>query len=122
MRLLVLDDDAATARLVSRIATAAGFATLVANDADAFRTNYRAALPDIIILDLLLGDTDGVEQLRLLAEWRFPGSLILMTGFDDETLAATGELAVSLGLRMVATLGKPIDVPHLRQVLAELRS
>jgi CheY-like chemotaxis protein len=122
MRLLVLDDDTVTARLVSRITTAAGFTTLVATNAEEFRTKYRAALPDIIMLDLLLGDTNGIEQLRFLAEWRFPGSLILMTGYDDETLAATGRLAAGLDLRVVATFSKPIDVPHLRQVLAELRA
>ncbi len=120
MRLLVLDDDAVTARLTSRIANAAGFVTTVANDADTIREKYGEALPEVIMLDLLLGQTNGVEQLRALSAWRYPGSLILMSGSDDQTLAAAGTLARCLGLHVAATLGKPIDVPQLRQVLAKL--
>ena len=67
MRLLVLDDDVATARLLGRIATAVGFAVVITTDAATFRAEYHAAMPDVILLDLQLGNTDGVEQVRHLA-------------------------------------------------------
>jgi EAL domain-containing protein (putative c-di-GMP-specific phosphodiesterase class I)/DNA-binding CsgD family transcriptional regulator/ActR/RegA family two-component response regulator len=117
MRLLVLDDDEATGRLVSRIATAAGFVAAATTTADEFDSAYRAAVPDMIVLDLQLGDTDGVEQLRALARWQFAGSLILVSGFDSRVLATTKALAGDLGLCVAAALSKPIDVPELRQVL-----
>src|ERR1700722_12684606 len=122
VRLLVLDDDEATGRLVSRIATAAGLVAAATTTADAFDAAYRAALPDVVVLDLQLGDTDGVEQLRALAHRRFAGSLILVSGFDGRVLATTRALAGNLGLCVTAALGKPIDVPELRQVLNAIQA
>ena len=74
MRLLVLDDDEATGRLVSRVATAAGFVAAATTTADEFAMAYQTATPDVIALDLQLGETDGIEQLRVLARWQFSGS------------------------------------------------
>ena len=122
MRLLVLDDDEATGRLVSRIATAAGFVAAATTTADEFDAAYRAAMPDVVVLDLQLGDTDGVEQLRALAHRKFAGSLILVSGFDGRVLATTRALAGDLGLSVAAALGKPIDVPELRQVLKVIQA
>jgi EAL domain-containing protein (putative c-di-GMP-specific phosphodiesterase class I)/DNA-binding NarL/FixJ family response regulator len=121
-RLLVLDDDAATGRLLDRIARAAGFSVIVTADVPAFRSAYRAAVPDVILLDLQLGDTDGVEQLRHLAAQSYRNSLVLISGFDSRVLATTRDLAAGLGLHVAATHGKPIDVPELRLTLMRLRA
>ena len=40
------------------------------------------------MLDLQLGATDGVEQLRRLAKQHYTGEVVLMSGFDSRVLAA----------------------------------
>ena len=67
-RLLVFDDDAAIGRLVVRVATMAGLDATSVTDPEAFHRSLIDAPPRIIVLDLQLGGTDGVEQLRYLAE------------------------------------------------------
>jgi CheY-like chemotaxis protein len=102
MRLLVFDDDAAIGRLVVRLAVLAGLKAEAVTDAAAFERSLAAAPPEIIVLDLQLGGTDGVEQLRFLAARRYTGSIIVMSGFDPRVLEATSTVARNLGLNIVA--------------------
>lgn len=122
MRLLVFDDDPAIVRLVSRVATQAGIEPVAVTDAVTFRQRLGDMPPQAILLDLQLGTTDGIEQLRLLAEQQYAGALIVMSGFDDRVLSGTAELARSLGLDLVATLTKPIAIDALEEVLRPLHS
>src|SRR2546429_9755144 len=72
---LVIDDDDQVLRLVKRVLERAGFECVTVNDGT---TAHEAAVewrPDIIPLDLLLGDTTGDQ---IIAERRagFPTRLI----------------------------------------------
>jgi EAL domain-containing protein (putative c-di-GMP-specific phosphodiesterase class I)/DNA-binding CsgD family transcriptional regulator/ActR/RegA family two-component response regulator len=122
MRLLVFDDDPATGRLVARIAALAGIEAHAVTDVQSFRQRLRDAPPQVIVLDLQLGATDGIQQLRYLAEQQYAGALIVMSGFDARVLAATAVLAANLGLNLVATLSKPLEVETLEEVLQPLQS
>ena len=51
--------------------------------------------------------TDGVEQLRRLAEQQYKGALVLMSGFDPRVLGTARALGQSLGLRVENVLEKP---------------
>jgi EAL domain-containing protein (putative c-di-GMP-specific phosphodiesterase class I)/DNA-binding CsgD family transcriptional regulator len=122
MRLLVFDDDAAIGRLVVRVATVAGLEAAAVTEPAAFRQSLINAPPQVIVLDLQLGATDGVEQLRFLAEEQYAGSIIVMSGFDARVLAATATVAKNLNLNLAATLAKPIRVAELEEVIERLRS
>jgi EAL domain-containing protein (putative c-di-GMP-specific phosphodiesterase class I) len=122
MRLLAYDDDAAVGRLVTRVAVMAGMEANAVTLPEAFRLALHDTPPQIVVLDLQLGHTDGIEQLRYLAEEKFAGSLILMSGFDARVLDTTGALARNLGLNVAAMLPKPIRVADLEQVLERVRS
>jgi DNA-binding response OmpR family regulator len=67
MRALVLDDDAALGRLVRKTTGALGFVTELTTDGPGFRSQYEAYNPDVVLIDLQVGGTDGVEVLRFLA-------------------------------------------------------
>ena len=121
MRLLTFDDEEAIGRLVCRIGALAGFETTSVATAPAFMASLMAAPPDVIALDLQLGSTDGVEQLRVLAEQQYPGLLILMSGYDQRVLATAAAIAANLGLRVEATLNKPIRVAELEHVLERIK-
>ena len=121
-RLIVLDDDVASGRLIGRVAGAAGFAPVLTTEAGDFRAAYDQAVPAVIVLDLQLGDTDGIEQLRYLAAQRYLGAVVLVSGFDSRVLATTQALAGGLGLRVAGGFGKPLDVAELREALRRLRT
>ena len=63
-RVLVIDDDLVTARATEGVLRAAGFLTASCSDpADAYEAILRES-PDLIILDVLLGDIDGFDVCR----------------------------------------------------------
>ena len=122
MRALVLDDDPAFGRLVRTIADPVGFVTELTTDAAQFRSRYETDTPDVIVLDLQIGQTDGVEELRFLSNQGYRNSLVLMSGFDNRVLATTEHLARSMGLRPVAALSKPVRADDLSRVLQQIKA
>jgi DNA-binding response OmpR family regulator len=118
--LLVFDDDAATGRLVVRLAGLCGLTAEAVTDAAAFEESLTEETPHIVVLDLQLGGTDAVEQLRFLANRRFAGSVIVMSGFNSRVLEATASVGRNLGLNIAAELVKPIEVAALEAVLEAL--
>jgi EAL domain-containing protein (putative c-di-GMP-specific phosphodiesterase class I)/DNA-binding CsgD family transcriptional regulator len=122
MRVLVFDDDAALGRLVVRAATMAGMTASSVTEPVAFAESLATDPPDLIIMDLQLGATDGVAQIRLLAQWHYTGKLVLISGFDARVLASARTLAHSLGLRVAGILEKPIRIAELETLLVALQS
>jgi EAL domain-containing protein (putative c-di-GMP-specific phosphodiesterase class I) len=122
MRVLVFDDDAAIGRLVARIAAMLGMEAVAVTDAETFAQRLEADPPQVIVLDLQLGDTDGVEQLRLLAARQYTGALVLMSGFDARVLASARAVGQSLGLKVESVLEKPLRVADVEQAFERLRS
>ena len=63
-RVLVVEDNEALARGLSRSLEAAGFGAEVAPDGEAARRALAREEPDLVVLDLMLPDGDGLEVLR----------------------------------------------------------
>jgi EAL domain-containing protein (putative c-di-GMP-specific phosphodiesterase class I)/ActR/RegA family two-component response regulator len=122
MRVLVFDDDAAVGRLVVNVARLAGMEAMTVSDTGAFVACLRNNPPQVVILDLQLGDTDGVAQMRVLAEQHYTGVLVLMSGYDARVLATAGAVGERLGLKVECVLEKPLRVTELELVLERLRS
>jgi EAL domain-containing protein (putative c-di-GMP-specific phosphodiesterase class I) len=78
----------------------------------------RANPPDAILLDLQLGDTDGIAQLHFLHDVHYAGAIVLMSGFDARVLASAQHIGESLGLRIVALIEKPALSAEIRDVMA----
>jgi EAL domain-containing protein (putative c-di-GMP-specific phosphodiesterase class I)/ActR/RegA family two-component response regulator len=120
MRLVVLDDDEPIAASMAGMASARGWdAQAVTREAE-FQALIRAAPPDAILLDLQLGDSDGIEQLRFLQGIGFAGSVVLMSGFGARVLASAQRIGESLGLSIVAAVEKPARAVRVGEVLAAI--
>jgi two-component system chemotaxis response regulator CheY len=119
LRLLVVDDDASQQALLSVAAKQAGHAvTVVATCAGAI-DEIRGHRFDCVTLDLSLEDGDGTEVLKAIAEARFTGSVVVISGMDSARRSAARLYARSLGIDL-HSLPKPIDLAALRIFLANL--
>jgi EAL domain-containing protein (putative c-di-GMP-specific phosphodiesterase class I)/DNA-binding CsgD family transcriptional regulator len=98
-----------------------GFEADAVTDAAGFVSRILSDPPDIVLLDLQLGDTDGIEQLRVLATCKFAGAVVLMSGFDGRVLSSARTVAESLGLRVAGVVEKPLRLDTLEQMLTRLR-
>jgi PAS domain S-box-containing protein len=65
--ILVVEDDAPTREFIAEMLTTHGFAVTTAADGAQARAQVAAALPELVILDMMLPEVSGFE---LLGEWR----------------------------------------------------
>ena len=89
--ILVVDDDPETLRHVRDTLAEAGFAPVVTGDHRELPRIIRAEKPRLVLLDLMLPGTDGVELLQTVPELAdLP--VIFISGYGrDETIARTLE-------------------------------
>lgn len=120
MRLVVLDDDAATTEFMATVARRRGWRASTATRPDVFQDLISADPPDAILLDLQLGASDGIEQLRFLHTRNYRGNIVLMSGFDARVLASAQEIGDSLGLTIAAVIEKPVRIARIEKVLAAI--
>lgn len=122
MYLIVLDDDSRIAALIAALARERGWTVGVAVTGKEFQTQYDSKVPDAIMLDLRLGSSDGIEQLRFLQTSQYRGAVVLMSGFDARVLASAQQVGRSMGLRVTSILEKPARATRIRDVLKELET
>jgi CheY-like chemotaxis protein len=116
-RVLVVDDDAAFGRLLRRVVTGAGHDVEAVTNPSDILERYDLFKPDIIFLDLFMPDMDGFEVANWLSDRGFDGKLVFVSGHDPRFSAMARRLAEARGSADVITLGKPIRVNQIRDVL-----
>ena len=86
-RILVVDDDPLTLRTVRDALTAEGYSPLVTGDPGEVSQLIKAKKPRLVLLDLVLPGTDGIELMESLPEMAdLP--VIFISGYGrDETIA-----------------------------------
>ena len=94
IRVLVVDDERSLVELVTRYLEREGFEVHAAYDGDGALERARAVEPDVIVLDLMLPGTDGVEAARQVRT--FSDAYVLML------TARTAEIDRIVGLSVGA--------------------
>jgi DNA-binding response OmpR family regulator len=114
--LLVVDDDPDMRAFIAEVAAMVGYRCTLATDTAQFT---RAMGSDIalLMLDLVMPETDGVELLRVLGQQGYAGRLILMSGVDKRVLETASALAQELGLQVLGHFQKPIRLAELEALL-----
>ncbi len=81
-RLLVVEDDPQVRAMLTRALGYEGFEIVTAPDAATAMASFRAARPDLLLLDLLLPDDDGVEVCRRLRTAGEQVPILMLTARD----------------------------------------
>jgi DNA-binding response OmpR family regulator len=116
-RLLLIDDELSVARFIAHAAEECGYEAIITVSAESFRSQYLACDPDVVVLDLALPRSDGVELLRFLAEEKCRALVLPISGFDQRVLEAAMRLGTALGLRMTGPLQKPVRLQQLIEAM-----
>jgi diguanylate cyclase (GGDEF)-like protein len=117
---LIVEDDPRGARLLAAHLQSAGYRATVAHSADEAHTAVESALPDLILCDVCLPGTDGIELTRALRSSERTASvpIALITSSDDSKILARGLEAGADDF-----LSKPVNALELRtRVRSLLRS
>jgi len=82
---LVVDDEPAIADVVSRYLERAGYETVVAGTGQHALGRAEELRPDVVVLDLMLPDINGLEVMRRLRRDDRRGAIILLTARGEES-------------------------------------
>ena len=116
-RLRVLDDEAKIAALVCKVLGACGIVPRL-RPLRLFLAQLKALPPDLVVLDLSLGQSDAVEIIRQLEILKYKGRVLLISGRDDTACREIARIGERHGLTMFTPLRKPFRLVDLKQRLA----
>jgi EAL domain-containing protein (putative c-di-GMP-specific phosphodiesterase class I) len=121
-KLLVVDDDPVMCESLRLISERAGFNVNIASSVEEFCEQYDSLNPDVVTLDLNLGQSDGIQLLRKLAKERSKTKIILISGYDEKVINSTCLLGRSQNLNIIAALQKPVDPTKLKGLLQSVHN
>jgi CheY-like chemotaxis protein len=127
MRVLVVDDHAASRALLQAVLGGAGYEVVLANDADTAVRAFGEHRPDLVITDVFMRGGDGVQLIREIrrqspnvkvivvsAGWRVPRLELGPQVAEDDVLRD----ALAAGAN--AALPKPLDTTLVLDTAANL--
>lgn len=120
--ILVLDDEPFMLDLLRHMLEREGFDEVVCMGDGAAALGWldaQAEPPQMVVLDINMPGMDGVEFVRHLAQRRFTGCLLLVSGEDEILLQSTEKLARAYELLTTTPLRKPPTPEALRGALAQ---
>jgi CheY-like chemotaxis protein/phosphoribosyl 1,2-cyclic phosphodiesterase len=109
-RILVVDDEPDLRTLANLALTQAGHFVVEASSGEEALALIDAAMPDLVLLDLLMPKQGGLEVLKILRSKPATATLpvIVLTGMDDENTTRAG-----FELGATDFLTKPFSIPQL---------
>lgn len=113
-RLLVVDDDAVFARVLARAMESRGFTVETANDAHQAYEAAQRMRPGYCVLDLKLGEANGLRLIPELKAMVPAMRILLLTGYAS---IATAVEAIKRGAHDY--LAKPVDADAVARALLE---
>lgn len=117
-RLLVVDDDLVQRTVLGTIGAKLGYDAVIASTFEMASTLLRTEQFDMMTLDLSLGEHDGIELLRLIADLRLNAMpIVIVSGCDERILNTTRRVAQSLDLSLTSCLTKPLNLEIIREAL-----
>jgi two-component system chemotaxis response regulator CheY len=122
LTLLVIEDDRAQRMLIAAAAEKAGYVVTQASSCAEGIERLRSENYSCITLDLMLDDGDGADVLKAMSQAHYAGPVIVISGMTAQRRSASRLLARSLGMELLQSFPKPVDLAALRISLANLRS
>ncbi len=124
MNILVLDDDPFILKVIGHMLSGIGYQNVtfhVSGEDALISLDHPEMIPDVILLDINMPKMDGIEFIRHLAEMRYTGHLILLTGEDELMVRASEKLAASYNQALIGRLNKPPKPVVLAKLLEKCR-
>ena len=114
MQVLLVEDNTLLANAIVRALKSAGFSINHVDRGDQALSAIKTSQPDIVVLDLGLPDTDGLEVLKSARKFGFSNPVLILTARD-----ATSDKVLGLDAGADDYLAKPFEIDEL---LARLRA
>jgi len=111
---LIVDDEARALSAMTELVEKEGFSAISAGTLAEARGRLAQTRPDVVLVDLMLPDGNGLELFQEMEPAQRP-EVILMTGF-----ASVDSAVAALRTGVLDYLTKPVDIRRLKTVLANV--
>jgi DNA-binding response OmpR family regulator len=121
-RVLAVDDDQDILDFIRRAAEAKGHQVELANSGASFMTAYSRMNPDVVIVDVVMPDVDGIELIRWLADIQSKARIIVISADVTSRYAKMAALlAEAVGFGTVTVLARPFRASDLCKAIGAAR-
>lgn len=114
---LIADDDESLRRVLTAVLQKAGYQTLRARNGEETLATVKKREVDVILLDIFLGDANGLELIEALQRFNSTASIIIITAHGTTQTAIDAAKQRAYGY-----LTKPVDKKQLLDVVARAAS
>jgi CheY-like chemotaxis protein len=116
-KLLIIDDQAGITRVVGLIAQQLGLDFKAVNSAAAAVDEFIGYRPDIVMLDMIMPEKDGIDVLNEILLTGIKSRIVLTSGFSDAYLRLAEGVAKFHDSDQVSVLRKPFRRDELMAML-----
>lgn len=120
-RLLVVDDQEDILDFVQQVSEGMHYAVSAVSEPEQFCREVGQFAPTLIVLDLQMPGTDGIELLRHLGRHGVQAPVLISSGMDSRVLTSAERLGTSIGLNVAGVLQKPIMLAEFESILERYR-
>jgi DNA-binding NtrC family response regulator len=118
-KLLIVDDEPAITKIIGKIVSSLDYEIECVNDATRAMAVFRSFLPDVLMIDMVMPDVDGVDILRDVMAISRDVKVIIMTGFGPGYLRLAKAVALFDEKPDITELEKPFRRTDVLFVLGE---
>jgi len=117
-KILVIEDDDDIRTLIKRVLGHEGHEVVEAKDGSIGIAAFRDSGPDLVISDIIMPNTDGLEAIEKILTLQPDAKIIAISGGGP--LASSDFLAYAKKLGVLKTLAKPFTPPDLLKMVEEV--
>ncbi|WPL16596.1 Cyclic di-GMP phosphodiesterase YahA [Thiorhodovibrio winogradskyi] len=117
MRVLCLDDDPRMARVLTRMIGALGHECRFCSSLPEFKASAMLWLPDLLVLDLGLGQHTGLDVIAWLTRLPVAPPVLLASGFGTDVMDTARRFARDSGLQVIGQVSKANLAKELPEAL-----
>jgi CheY-like chemotaxis protein len=116
-KLLIVDDQPGCTKIVALIAQRLGIEFKAIHDPSLAVTEFITYRPDILILDMIMPELDGIDVLNDILLTGYPTRIVLSSGYGDAYMQLAAGVARYHGVETPPMLRKPFRRLELEGLL-----
>lgn len=116
-RILIVDDEPQAVAAIERAGIELMCEVATLDHTRAFERVVTEWSPDVVVLDVGIPDRDGYALFGVLADLKYAGGVVVISGMPPQDLEAATRIARMRGLNTIGAARKPIMQEHIRAML-----
>ncbi len=117
-QIIVIDDDQFIRKSLQRMLEKEGHTVKIAEDGEKGLELVRNEMPDLIIIDIVMPNKEGIETINELLK-KYPGIKIIAMSGGGQRLDAAQYLHLALKIGVRATIKKPYERSEMVKLVSE---